>query len=202
MDESDAGAESQRAPGPLSGLRVVEFVGLGPAPFGCMLLADLGAEVIALRRPGSSVPALVRNRETVEVDLKDPEVCAEVRGLIAAADILVEGFRPGVMERLGLGPDDLRVRETGLIYARMTGWGQTGPTAHTAGHDLNYIAVTGALHLATRAGPRPSRRRTCSGTSAAGRCTWPRPFSLPSTTVAERGRVRCSTSRSSTEPPT
>ncbi|GAB91785.1 CaiB/BaiF CoA transferase family protein [Gordonia rhizosphera] len=148
-------AESCCATGPLSGLRVVEFLGLGPAPFGCMLLADLGAEVITLRRPGSSVPALVRNRETLEVDLTDEDECTKVRGLIAAADVLVEGFRPRVMERLGLGPDDVRTRESGLIYARMTGWGQTGPLAHTAGHDLNYIAVTGALHLATRSGSAP-----------------------------------------------
>ncbi|UVF76740.1 CaiB/BaiF CoA transferase family protein [Gordonia mangrovi] len=154
-DEPDSATHPPCATGPLTGLRVVEFVGLGPAPFGCMLLADLGAEVIALRRPGSSVPALVRNRETLEVDLKDADVRTRVRALIAAADVVVEGFRPGVMERLGLGPDDVRACETGLIYARMTGWGQTGPLAHTAGHDLNYIAVTGALHLATRAGGVP-----------------------------------------------
>nr|WP_272918271.1 CaiB/BaiF CoA-transferase family protein [Gordonia sp. SID5947] len=139
----------------MSGLRVVEMLGLGPAPFGCMLLADLGADVISLRRPGAAVPALARNRAILDVDLKDQQVVSEVREIIAAADVVVEGFRPGVMERLGLGPEDLRPRESGLIYARMTGWGQTGPLARTAGHDLTYIAVTGALHLATRAGGRP-----------------------------------------------
>ncbi|MEE4023340.1 CaiB/BaiF CoA-transferase family protein [Gordonia sp. PKS22-38] len=145
----------RHAAGPLSGLRVVEFLGLGPAPFGCMLLADFGAEIVSLRRPGSALPALVRNRDTVEVDLKDEDAREWVRDIIASADVLVEGYRPGVMERLGLGPDDVHAHESGLIYARMTGWGQTGPLAHTAGHDLNYIAVTGALHLATRAGETP-----------------------------------------------
>ena len=140
---------------PLSGLRVVEFLGLGPSPFGCMLLADLGAEILTLRRPGSEIPALVRNRSTMEVDLKDPDSIRFVHNAIGSADVLVEGFRPGVMERLGLGPDDLAVVNDRLIYARMTGWGQTGPLAFTAGHDINYIALTGALHSATRVGSVP-----------------------------------------------
>ncbi|TQC45221.1 CoA transferase [Rhodococcus sp. WS4] len=143
------------SPAPLRGLRVVEFLGLGPAPFGCMLLADLGAEVLALRRPGAELPALVRNRPTLEVDLKDERARAAVREMISAADVLVEGFRPGVMERLGLGPDEATLLNPRLVYARMTGWGQTGPLAATAGHDLNYIALTGALHLATRRGGSP-----------------------------------------------
>ncbi|MFW0786964.1 CaiB/BaiF CoA-transferase family protein [Gordonia sp. CPCC 206044] len=140
---------------PLRGLRVVEMLGLGPAPFACMLLADLGAEVVPVCRPGAPNPALVRNRNPLELDLKDPRSRARVRELIEAADVVVEGFRPGVMERLGLGPDDVHAEESGLVYARMTGWGQTGPLADTAGHDLTYIAVTGALHLATRAGTAP-----------------------------------------------
>nr|WP_280490064.1 CaiB/BaiF CoA-transferase family protein [Nocardia carnea] len=141
--------------GLLAGLRIVEFLGLGPGPFGCMLLADLGADVVTLRRPGAPLPALVRNRATAEVNLKDPRTVSWIRELVSEADIVVEGFRPGVMERLGLGPDDLRTVNSRLIYARMTGWGQTGPLAHTAGHDINYIALTGALHLATRVGGVP-----------------------------------------------
>ncbi|MFT4041754.1 MAG: CaiB/BaiF CoA-transferase family protein [Gordonia sp. (in: high G+C Gram-positive bacteria)] len=141
--------------GPLAGVRVLEFVGLGPAPFACMLLADLGAEVIAIHRPGAQLPALLRGRSTIELDLKSGPDRARAADLAAQSDILVEGFRPGVMERLGLGPDDLLLRNAGLIYARMTGWGQDGPRAMTAGHDINYIAPTGALHLATRAGDVP-----------------------------------------------
>jgi alpha-methylacyl-CoA racemase len=120
-----------------------------------MLLADLGAEVVSLRRPGSELPALVRNRSTMEVDLKDPGSLRLVRELVDAADVLVEGFRPGVMERLGLGPDELSAVNERLVYARMTGWGQTGPLASTAGHDINYIALSGALHSATRQGSTP-----------------------------------------------
>lgn len=139
----------------LEGLRVVEFLGLGPAPFGCMMLADLGAEVLTLRRPGSELPALVRNRSTLEVDLKDADALRLVREAIASADVLVEGFRPGVMERLGLGPDEMSALNERLVYARMTGWGQSGPLATTAGHDINYIALSGALHSATRQGDTP-----------------------------------------------
>lgn len=144
------------SPAPLSGLRVVEFLGLGPAPFGCMMLADLGADVLTLRRPGAELPALVRNRNTLEVDLKDAASLQEVRTAIAAADVLVEGFRPGVMERLGLGPADVMARNERLVYARMTGWGQSGPLARTAGHDINYIALSGALHSASRSGGVPT----------------------------------------------
>ncbi|MGC5255656.1 CaiB/BaiF CoA transferase family protein [Gordonia sp. DT218] len=143
-------------PAPLTGLRVVEFLGLGPTPFGCMMLADLGAEVLTLRRPGADLPALVRNRDTLEVDLKNGASLQQVRGAIAAADVVVEGFRPGVMERLGLGPEDVRADNQGLVYARMTGWGQSGPLARTAGHDINYIALSGALHSATRRGGVPT----------------------------------------------
>ena len=141
--------------GMLSGLRIVEFAGIGPSPFAVMLLADLGAEVIGVRRPGANAYAMSRNRPFVELDLKHPDDVQLARDLVAGADVLVEGFRPGVMERLELGPDDLSAVENGLVYGRMTGWGQTGPRAHTAGHDLTYIAVTGALHLATRPGAAP-----------------------------------------------
>ena len=133
--------------GPLHGLRVVEFAGLGPAPFACMLLADMGADVITIDRPGKKpgdpTNIVGRGRRNAVADLKDPAAQDEVKTLLAGADVLVEGFRPGVMERLGLGPDDLH---TGLIFARMTGWGQTGPLAQQAGHDINYIGLTGVLH--------------------------------------------------------
>ncbi|WP_282597492.1 CaiB/BaiF CoA-transferase family protein [Rhodococcus sp. DMU1] len=145
-----------KSPAPLKGLRIVEFLGLGPAPFACMMLADLGADVVTLHRPNAEIPALVRNRIPMEVDLKDEGSLRLVRDAIRSADVLVEGFRPGVMERLGLGPADLATVNDRLIYARMTGWGQTGPAAPTAGHDINYIALSGALHSATRSGGVPT----------------------------------------------
>ena len=136
--------------GPLQGLKVVEFAGLGPAPFCGMLLSDLGADVIRIDRKGarpylkSSVTS--RGRRSVAVDLKHPGAAAICLRLIDQADILIEGFRPGVMERLGLGPDIALARKPALIYGRMTGWGQDGPNANQAGHDINYIALSGALH--------------------------------------------------------
>jgi len=136
--------------GPLAGLRVVEFAGLGPAPFACMLLADMGAEVVTIARPGTPATdarqITGRGRLVVRADLKDAHARGEVLRLLDAADVLVEGFRPGVMERLGLGPDALAARNPRLVYGRMTGWGQAGPLAQTAGHDINYIALAGALH--------------------------------------------------------
>lgn len=138
--------------GPLSGLKVLEFAGLGPAPFACMVLADLGADVVRVDRAGAASllglerDVLDRGRRSVVLDLKSADGLATARDLAAVADVLVEGFRPGVMERLGLGPEALRALNPGLVYARMTGWGQTGPLADTAGHDLGYLAVTGALH--------------------------------------------------------
>ncbi|QZD88745.1 CoA transferase [Qipengyuania aurantiaca] len=133
--------------GPLSGLRVVEFQGIGPGPHVAMLLADLGAEVVRIERPGHQpMNAVVeRARHRAAVDLKSEEGQAFVRQALASADVLVEGFRPGVMERLGLGPDEMLNLNPRLVYARMTGWGQDGPLAQAAGHDLNYIAITGAL---------------------------------------------------------
>lgn len=138
--------------GPLRGTRVVEIAGIGPGPHACMLLADLGADVIRIERPGGGMlgggpgDLLARGRPSVAMDLKNPDAVRTVLDLVAGADVLVEGMRPGTLERLGLGPQECHARNAGLVYARMTGWGQEGPWAHAAGHDLNYIAVTGALH--------------------------------------------------------
>ncbi|OWT63578.1 CaiB/BaiF CoA transferase family protein [Candidimonas nitroreducens] len=135
--------------GPLSGLRVIEFAGLGPAPFACMLLADMGADVVSVDRPGTHIgdPLRIvnRGREVIHADLKSAADRENILTLIARADVLVEGFRPGVMERLGLGPDVVMPLNPALVYGRMTGWGQEGVLASTAGHDINYLALTGAL---------------------------------------------------------
>ncbi len=140
------------SPAPLRGVRVLEFAGLGPAPYGCMLLADLGADVLRIERakaealfPSSRAP-IDRGRRAVMLDLKDTDSLAACLKLVDRSDVLVEGFRPGVMERLGLGPEPALARNGRLIYARMTGWGQSGPLAMTAGHDITYLALTGALH--------------------------------------------------------
>lgn len=146
---NSARPDASPARGPLAGLRVVEFAGLGPAPFACMLLSDMGAQVIRIDRPdarlGDLHDIIGRGRQTVLLDLKRPEAVAEVLDLLARADVLVEGFRPGVMERLGLGPEAVARRNPRLVYARMTGWGQQGPLAQAAGHDINYISIAGAL---------------------------------------------------------
>ena len=137
-----------RASGPLAGIRIVEFAGIGPGPFACMMLADMGAEVVTLDRVGAKKnlkSVAGRGRKVVELDLKDKAAVVQVLNLLEHADALVEGFRPGVMERLGLGPDAVRARNPKLVYGRMTGWGQDGPLAQAAGHDINYISVTGAL---------------------------------------------------------
>ncbi|WP_296817217.1 CaiB/BaiF CoA-transferase family protein [Brevundimonas sp.] len=134
--------------GPLSGVRVVEFAGIGPAPFAVMLLADMGAEVVRIdRSPADPFPNPVvnRGRTSILLDLKSEEGRRVALDAIAAADVLIEGYRPGVMERLGLGPDEALARNPRLIYGRMTGWGQDGPLSQRAGHDINYIALTGAL---------------------------------------------------------
>lgn len=147
--------------GPLNGVKVVEIASLAPAPFGCMILADLGADVLRVDRAGGSgglttPPGILdRGRRTIAVDLKSPDGIAVVRDLVASADVFVEGFRPGVAERLGIGPDELRGINPRLVYARMTGWGQDGPLAPRAGHDINYIAIVGALEPIGRAGERP-----------------------------------------------
>src|SRR5277367_1643969 len=148
--------------GPLAGVRVVELAGIGPGPFCGMLLADLGAEVVRVDRPGgplTSVPQVnditSRGKKRVVVDLKHPRGAEVVLRLAAASDALIEGYRPGVTERLGVGPADCLARNPALVYGRMTGWGQDGPLAQSAGHDIGYIAVTGALHAIGRAGGPP-----------------------------------------------
>ena len=151
-------------PGPLSGVKVVELVGIGPGPFAAMLLADLGADVVRVHRAQSvergfdpgGVPIMDRNRRSIGVDLKHPEGVETVLRLVESADALLEGFRPGVTERLGVGPDVCLVRNPKLVYGRMTGWGQDGPMASAAGHDINYIALAGALAHFGRAGGKPT----------------------------------------------
>src|SRR6185295_14871482 len=135
--------------GPLAGVKVIELAGIGPGPFCAMVLGDLGADVVRIARPGSRIEPgdiTTRNRGSIELDLATATGAEQALALIARADLLIEGFRPGVMERLGLGPEVCLGRNRRLVYGRMTGWGQTGPLARAAGHDINYIAITGALH--------------------------------------------------------
>jgi len=138
------------ASGPLDGIKVVEFAGLGPGPFAGMLLSDLGAEVVEIAREGVAPPPPsrgdARGRKRICLNLKTPEAVETCLQLAAKADVVFEGNRPGVMERLGLGPDVMLARNPALVYGRMTGWGQTGPLSHAAGHDINYLAITGLLH--------------------------------------------------------
>jgi len=152
--------------GVLSGIRVLELEAIGPAPFGTMLLADMGADVLRIDRPsppddlgprrtGRNVDITGRGKRSVTLDLKKADAAHSVLDLIEKADVLIEGFRPGTMERLGLGPDVALTRNPRLVYARMTGWGQTGPMAAQAGHDLNYIALSGVLSAIGPAGGRP-----------------------------------------------
>lgn len=142
--------------GPLAGVRVVELAGIGPGPHAAMLLADLGADVVRIDRPGrpfaSEVSPLMRGRRRLLIDVRQPEGRAVVLELIENADVLIEGYRPGVTERLGIGPEDCLARNSRLVYGRITGWGQDGPLAHQAGHDINYLAVTGVLHAIGRGG--------------------------------------------------
>ena len=142
----------------LSGVKVLEFVGIGPGPFAAMLLADLGADVVGVRRPGvgDTPGGLERGRPMLAVDLKSSESVAAMLDVVRGADVLIEGFRPGVMERLGLGPAECHAVNPRLVYARMTGWGQAGTRSLRAGHDLNYVAIAGPLHLATRRGHAPT----------------------------------------------
>jgi len=148
--------------GPLAGTRIVEVSGIGPGPFGAMMLADMGAEVIRVERPGAgmwedpSLDLLNRGRRCITIDLKQPLGVETLLRLLESCDALLEGFRPGVMERLGLGPEVCLERNPGLVYGRMTGWGQTGPLANAAGHDINYIALAGALHPIGRRGEPPT----------------------------------------------
>ena len=152
--------------GPLTGLKVVEMAGLGPAPFCGMLLADMGADVLSIARPEKadggnakfdvSFDTFARGKQTLKADLRDPATLAAVLEIIAKSDALIEGFRPGVMERLGLGPEVCLAFNPRLVYGRMTGWGQTGPLAHAAGHDINYLALSGALHAIGPRGEKPT----------------------------------------------
>ncbi|MBC7716256.1 MAG: CoA transferase [Pseudorhodobacter sp.] len=152
--------------GPLTGLKVVEMAGLGPAPFCGMLLADMGADVLSIARPEKadggnakfdvSFDTFARGKQTLKAELRDPATLAAVLEIIAKSDALIEGFRPGVMERLGLGPEVCLAFNPRLVYGRMTGWGQTGPLAHAAGHDINYLALSGALHAIGPRGEKPT----------------------------------------------
>jgi len=157
----------QQAPqrGPLAGVRVIEMAGIGPGPLAGMMLADMGAEVLRIERPGETdlgvkrerrYDLMLRGRKAIALDLKEPLAVQAVLDLVASADMLIEGFRPGVMERLGLGPEACHARNPRLVYGRVTGWGQTGPLASSPGHDINYIALTGALNAIGRRGQPPS----------------------------------------------
>ncbi|MEU2223613.1 CaiB/BaiF CoA-transferase family protein [Streptomyces sp. NPDC018347] len=161
--------------GPLSGVRVVELAGIGPGPFAAMLLADLGADVVRVDRPGGPGLGLDpahdvtnRNKRSVVVDLKAPDGPARVLDLAERADVLVEGYRPGVAERLGVGPADCHARNPRLVYGRMTGWGQDGPLAQRAGHDVAYIALTGTLGMIGRPGEPPAVPANLLGDYAGG----------------------------------
>ncbi|MFT3900845.1 MAG: CaiB/BaiF CoA-transferase family protein [Gordonia sp. (in: high G+C Gram-positive bacteria)] len=149
-------------PGPLSSIRVLEFAGIGPGPHAAMLLADLGADVVRVQRPGDmpqegrNADAVLRGRRVIEANLKNPSELETILALVKQADVVIEGFRPGVMEGLGLGPDDLEKVNPGLVYGRMTGWGQDGPRAKLAGHDMNYISLTGMLHAIGRPDEKPT----------------------------------------------
>jgi alpha-methylacyl-CoA racemase len=147
--------------GPLNGFKIIELAGIGPGPFCGMMLADMGAEVIRVERIAAALATeapkdvLTRNRRSIAVDLKNPKGVETVLRLVEGADGLIEGFRPGVTERLGLGPEQCQARNPRLVYGRMTGWGQEGPMAQAAGHDINYISLAGALHAIGRPGERP-----------------------------------------------
>lgn len=167
--------------GPLAGLRIVEFAGIGPGPFCGMMLADMGAEVLVIDRKPAGEPSpeaklfnpgraavTRRGKRSVALDLKQPQGIATALTLIDRADALIEGFRPGVMERLGLGPDVCTARNPGLVYGRLTGWGQYGPLAQLAGHELNYMAIAGALFTGGRADEAPSTPPTTAGDMGGG----------------------------------
>lgn len=190
-----AGSDTQ---GPLAGVRVVALHGMGPTPFACMLLADLGAEVVRIVRPpnrrgraltqtdGMRPEHDLANRgvTSTAVDLKSPEGVEQVRRLVDAAEVFVEGYRPGVAERLGLGPDELRARRPPLVYARLTGYGQAGPLAHQAGHDINYLAQSGVLHALARRGEAPRPPINLLGDYAGGGLT--AAFGIVSAVLAAR----------------
>ena len=163
--------------GPLQGIKIVELAGIGPGPMACMLLADLGATVVRIDRTepvelGVQRPArynlLLRNRRLMSLDLKQPAAVAQVLELVESADVLIEGFRPGVAERLGLGPEACLARNPRLVYGRITGWGQTGPLAQAAGHDLNYVALTGIINAIGRKDQAPAIPLALTGDMGGG----------------------------------
>lgn len=166
--------ELGRGTGPLRGVKVVEIAGIGPSPHACMILADLGADVIRIERPGGQLLSggehdlLNRGRPSVALDLKKSAAVTTVLDLVAGADVLVEGMRPGVTERMGIGPDECLARNPKLVYGRMTGWGQEGPFAQVAGHDMNYIAITGALHGMGQTPDRPQFPSNLAGDFGGG----------------------------------
>ena len=163
------------AVGPLQGVRVIEFAGIGPGPFAGMMLADMGADVIVIERASDVAaaarqprPAMNRGKRSVALDLKSEEGREAAWALIESADALIEGYRPGVMERLGFGPDAVAARQPRLVYGRITGWGQSGPLARAAGHDINYVALTGVLSTSCRAGQAPVIPPTIVGDMGGG----------------------------------
>jgi len=161
------------AVGPLAGVRIIEFAGIGPGPFAGMMLADMGADVIVIDRaadvrPGAPRLFSQRGKRSLALDLKNESARQVLWQLIETADGLIEGYRPGVMERLGLGPEAVAARNPRLVYGRVTGWGQTGPLAQAAGHDINYVALTGASHTSRRPGERPVLPPTLVGDMAGG----------------------------------
>ena len=177
MPAPTPGGSPEASGGPLAGLRVVEFAGIGPGPFAAMLLADLGATVLRIDRKEASDLGLkrprefdyaLRNRTTIQLDLKSAQDRETAAQLVDQADALIEGFRPGVMERLGLGPGVCLARNPKLVFGRITGWGQTGPLAEVAGHDLNYIALAGALHAIGRKNAPPTPPLSLLGDYAGG----------------------------------
>jgi alpha-methylacyl-CoA racemase len=164
--------------GPLQGIRVIEVGSIGPGPFAAMMLADMGADVLRLCRPGQEnllksggSDVVNRGRPSLSVDLKHPDSTDLVLRLLESADALIEGFRPGVMERLGLGPDEALAANPRLVYGRITGYGQDGPLANVAGHDINYISVAGTLGAIAREGERPMFPLNRSGITAAAGCS-------------------------------
>ena len=196
--------------GPLTGFKIVEIAGIGPAPMCAMLLADLGVTVLRIDRPEPSdlgimrelrYDLLLRGRRSLALDLKRPEGKALALRLIERADALIEGFRPGVTERLGLGPDDCLARNPRLVYGRVTGWGQQGPLAHAAGHDINYIALAGALHAFGRHGQPPTPPLNLLGDFAGGALYLALGSSAAFSRRSVRARARSSTRPWSTAPP-
>ena len=168
-------SSNKASAGPLQGLRIIEFSGIGPGPFAGMMLADMGADVIVLDRAADQQRASLyprapmnRGKRSVALDLKCEAGRAQAWALIESADALIEGFRPGVMERLGFGPEEVAARNPRLVYGRVTGWGQTGPLAHAAGHDINYVALSGVLSTSCRAGQAPAIPPTVVGDMAGG----------------------------------